>query len=169
MPPALPLLPCAHLQTCSSAANAITAACHPSLCRAFFSSELHNYVIENLDLDCWNCLLSFTAVKHWNPDFLSVRAPFPCSTGHTPSIIMWTIRHQTPENIEVVLAMHTAQFNKRNVLCEMTATCVTVGMVSTLSSLLLFLAHSPRQCRKMRQAQTAARTRLFCRVSGKAR
>jgi hypothetical protein len=44
---------------------------------------------------------------------------------------MWTIRHQTPENIEVVLAMHTAQFNKRNVLCEMTATCVTVGMVRT--------------------------------------
>jgi 23S rRNA C2498 (ribose-2'-O)-methylase RlmM len=52
---------------------------------------------------------------------------------------MWTIRHQTPENIEVVLAMHTAQFNKRNVLCEMTATCVTVGMVRTLSSSLLFI------------------------------
>jgi hypothetical protein len=35
--------------------------------------------------------------------------------------------------------MHTAQFNKRNVLCEMSATCVTVGMVSTLSTPLLFI------------------------------
>jgi hypothetical protein len=35
--------------------------------------------------------------------------------------------------------MHTAQFNKRNVLCEMTATCVTVGMVRrTLSTILPF-------------------------------
>ena len=56
---------------------------------------------------------------------------------------MWTIRHQTPENIEVVLAMHTAQFNKRNVLCEMTATCVTVGMVSTLS-IAAFFWHTHR-------------------------
>jgi hypothetical protein len=42
---------------------------------------------------------------------------------------MWTIRHQTSENIEVVLAMHTARFDKRNVLCDLTASCVTAGMV----------------------------------------
>ena len=42
---------------------------------------------------------------------------------------MWTIRNQTPETVEVVLAMHTAQFTKRNVLCNLSAASVTAGMV----------------------------------------
>ena len=44
---------------------------------------------------------------------------------------MWTIRHQTLENIEVVLAVQNATFNKRNVLCDLNANCVTAGMVSS--------------------------------------
>jgi hypothetical protein len=42
---------------------------------------------------------------------------------------MWTIRHQTPETVEVVLALHSAQFTKRNVICNLSATSVTAGMV----------------------------------------